>query len=78
MNAADTTEKLNGAWSNVQKEAGSMLEKIDVEELKAMSARAADEAAGFVRKHPLACVAGGLAVGFALGFFVGRENGTRK
>lgn len=78
MDTEKATEKLTGAWTNVQKEAGTVLENVNVDELKAMSARAADEAAGFVRKHPLACLAGGIAVGFALGFFVGRENGDRK
>jgi ElaB/YqjD/DUF883 family membrane-anchored ribosome-binding protein len=78
MENENTTEKLTGAWNNVQKEAGSVLENLNVDELKAMSTRAADEAAGFVRKHPLACLAGGIAVGFALGFFVGRESGDRK
>jgi ElaB/YqjD/DUF883 family membrane-anchored ribosome-binding protein len=72
------SEKINGAWSNVQKEAASALGNIDMSELKEMSGHLADEAALFVKRHPLACVAGGVAVGFVLGMLVAREGRSSK
>jgi ElaB/YqjD/DUF883 family membrane-anchored ribosome-binding protein len=74
----NTSEKITGAWSNVQKEAASALGNIDMGELKEMSSHLADEAATFVKKHPLACVAGGVAVGFVLGLLVAREGRSSK
>lgn len=46
----------------------------EIEKLKATAGELAEEAAAFVRKHPLPSVAGALAVGFLLGAFLRRRE----
>lgn len=46
----------------------------ELEKLRASAGEMAEEAADFIRKHPLPSVFGALAAGFLLGAFFNRKN----
>jgi ElaB/YqjD/DUF883 family membrane-anchored ribosome-binding protein len=64
--AAESSEELKEKLS-------SMASAEDLEKLKESAGEMAEEAAAFIRKHPLPAVFGALA-GFLLGAFFNRKN----
>lgn len=65
--AAESSEELKEKLS-------SMASAEDLEKLRASAGEMAEEAAAFIRKHPLPSVFGALAAGFLLGAFFNRKN----
>jgi ElaB/YqjD/DUF883 family membrane-anchored ribosome-binding protein len=65
--AAESSEELKEKLS-------SMASAEDLEKLKESAGEMAEEAAAFIRKHPLPSVFGALAAGFLLGAFFNRKN----
>ena len=65
--AAESSEELKEKLS-------TMASAEDLEKLKESAGEMAEEAAAFIRKHPLPSVFGALAAGFLLGAFFNRKN----
>jgi ElaB/YqjD/DUF883 family membrane-anchored ribosome-binding protein len=65
--AAESSEELKEKLS-------SMASAEDLEKLKESAGEMAEEAAAFIRKHPLPSVFGALAAGFLLGAFFNRKS----
>lgn len=68
--AKDLGEELAG---NFKAKLGDKLSEYDLEGVQAAATELADEAAVFVRKHPLSSVLGAAAAGFVLGLLVNRK-----
>ena len=51
----------------------SILSEMDPEKIKEAAASAADQAAKFIRKHPLESVGGALVVGVLIGLLINRK-----